>query len=72
MFPPLFLCLDLISEFYLGIKRLKFPPKGMKESPSEALYWHLLDPPFHDFLQKVRGCVVRLSLKKPIRGNYPP
>jgi len=35
-----------------GLKLRLAPLKGIL--PLEDSYWHLLDPPFHDLLQKVK------------------
>jgi hypothetical protein len=40
--------------------------------PLEESYGHLLAFPFHDILQKVKGCVVRLLLYKRTKGYYQP
>src|SRR4030042_3541562 len=54
--------------------------EGLKEKGSKRIvraswslsYGHLPVTPFHSLLQKVKGCVVRLSLQILMEGNLLP
>ena len=49
----------------------KNPPRGIF-FPLWASYWHLLETPFHGFLEEGFGHVVRLFLQEVKEGTLPP